>query len=721
MNMNKRFLIPAFVGSLLTLGFAGCTDDDAPGNTPLPAGTEFDFGGSLETTLTRTYYDPADEGKHDIEAWKIYWNYEADKYDHIYVYSPQAQDGFKQASYTVQATQNLATPAPVVKDDDTGVRTGSATSYNFYAMYPASAVKADSGNGNSLTATMPDKQTASTTEKMSNTAVTELKTTADMNCALMIAKEQFTPTAENPVGVRLNFKPFATMLDITANGTDDNLPNPVRITSVIIEADAPIAGDFTYDYDTESFTFGANASNAITIETLFPDNDGNKVGVMMGNGSKFSVRAFMIPNPDVTTLKVTLVTSASRTMTKSLTMDKFVKSQIHFVNLPKINADKLNLDYTIWLSQLDPNIYLSEISMPGSALSFNYLLSDDLKKTQTKTLTDQFNAGVRVFQCHINLHEDGSSVGIATNTGAPAPKDDGGYWSLTDVLNALKTEMAGIHKDEFCVLTVSDWIAGVTTDNMIELYSRLKTVLDKAEADGLAATGVSPETTIADVKGKVIVKVQLNGGHTVAWDKLTGANVWMNVYAEAAQSQPFYSPMLFGALPAKTAGGTSASALTGDMNIIYNDCDTPVEKNTWNNNYHYKDGVESNATAILAAYADNYDSNQHKNFAMTYLGGCGTSHTTGLFNKVTHNSQTPSEIAAHLNDIWLKNTNKPAQQPWGWVMCNSVGTESTTSQVITAVIEHNADPNFKLKRKANNTKSRPTGDVKGSTNGGSIF
>ena len=73
----------------------------------------------------------------------------------------------------------------------------------------------------------------------------------------------------------------------------------------------------------------------------------------------------MIPNPDVTSLKVKVVTAESKTMTKNLNMNSSKPKQIHFVKLPKINVKDLKFDYTIWLSQLDPNIYLSEIFVAG--------------------------------------------------------------------------------------------------------------------------------------------------------------------------------------------------------------------------------------------------------------------------------------------------------------------------------------------------------------------
>ena len=611
--MNKRFLIPALALPLLALNLAGCTDDDMPGNKPLPEGVEFNFGARVESKSgeTRTYYDPTDEANPDATAWKIFWNYEA-PLDHIYIYSPEAAEGFKQASYTVNATKDLDEPAPVTKDGETGVRTGAAASYNFYAMYPASAVKTGSGTGNALSATMPVNQTASATETMTDSPVGEFQTTADMNCALMIAKETgYTPTTGNQGKVQLQFDPFATMMDITVNGTDANTQANVRVTSVIIEADAPIAGDFTYDYNSETFTFGANASNSISVETLFADANGNKVGVPMGNNSTLRVRAFMIPNPAVTSLKVKVVTSQAKTMTKTLEMTNFKPKQIHFVKLPKIDVDNLKLDYTIWLSQLDENIYLSELSLPGSALAFNYLHSDNYMQTQTKTLTEQFNAGARVFQCHVNtitqtssIDGGSTSVGIADSQGHSVSKTGGGYWTIGDVLNALHTEMSGIHRDEFCVLTISDWIAGVTSDKLSTLYNRLKVVLANAANQGLVATGITPNTTIGDVKGKVIIKVQLNGGYTGEWSQLAGSNVWTNVYEEAAQTAPYYSPMLYGTLPATNAGGTSNSALTGNMNIIYSDCAEPVSY-SWGN-FTWKSGVQANAKAILAAYNDLY-------------------------------------------------------------------------------------------------------------------
>lgn len=732
--MNKGFLISIFTLSLMIIGLASCVNDNVTGGKPLPKGTEFDFGTTVDANLSRTYYDPADVANPNATYWKIFWNYQ-DPLDQVYIYSPQAMTGRQQAAYTVHGVKDQYS-ATATKNSEIGIQLSDANTYDFYGMYPAQNVKANSGSGYSLSATMPIFQTASTTEIMnSETNVGNLETSADMNSALMIAKKAgFMPSTQNNAKVDLQFEPFATTLNVTVNGVEkSNFNYKVLITSIIIEADAPIAGDFTYNYDTKAITFGENASNFIRIDTRFKDAAGHQIGVPMGPDSKLNVRAFMIPNPNVKNLKVKVVTSAAQTLTKTLNMTNFKNSQIHFAKLPKINASNLQFDYKIWLSQLDPNIYLSEISMPGSALTFSYKLSEDYQKTQTLDLTKQFENGIRVFQFHVNTvnqtstYDGGStSVGIALPGGTPMEKEDGSYYTIEDVINALHSEMKGVHKDEFCVVAISDWLQEKNTDNMRLLYQRLNAVIDKAGEMGLVAANVTPNTTIADVKGKVIFKIQLNGSERKyfnTWEELNGIDAWMNIFDDVANTNVYYSQMPFKTIPATNASSTSANVLSNNgMNYIYSEVADPVQYSIIDG-FYYKDGVKNCATNVLAAYANNYSSSEHRNFSMTYLGGQGAKN----LNLINTKYYLPSQIAQDLNKIWLdyikantKNTNDVLRtKPWGWVMLNRVGTEPTTSWCIEAVIRHNADPVFKHQRRSE--KARHSGDTQGTTNGGSIF
>lgn len=730
--MNKGFLISIFTLSLIIIGLASCVNDNTTGGKPLPKGTEFDFGTTVDANLSRTYYDPNDVANPNATFWKIFWNYQ-DPLDQVYIYSPQAMTGRQQAAYTVHGVKDQYS-ATATKNSEIGIQLSDANTYDFYGMYPAQNVKANSGSGHSLSATMPIFQTASTTEIMnSETNVGNLETSADMNSALMIAnKAGFMPSTQNNAKVDLQFEPFASMLNVTVNGVEQsNFNYKVLITSIIIEADAPIAGDFTYNYETKAITFGENASNFIRIDTRFKDAAGHQIGVPMGPDSKLNVRAFMIPNPNVNSLKVKVVTSAAQTLTKTLNMTNFKESQIHFAKLPKINASNLQFDYKIWLSQLDPNIYLSEISMPGSALTFSYKLNKDYQKTQTLNLTEQFENGIRVFQFHVNTvnqtstYDGGStSVGIALPDGTPMEKDGGGYWTIEDAINALHSEMKGLHKDEFCVVAISDWINSPNKDKMQLLYQRLNAVIDKAGEMGLVATNVSPNTTIADVKGKVIFKIQLNGtksNYFSIWNELNGIDAWMNIFDDVANTNVYYSQMPFKTIPATNASGTSANVLSNNgMNFIYSEVADPVQYSIIDD-FYYKDGVKNCVTNVLAAYANNYSSSEHRNFSMTYLGGQGEKNLIGT------KYYLPSQIAKDLNTIWLNyirantqnDTDELRIKPWGWVMLNRVGTEPTTSWCIEAVIRHNADPVFKHQRRSE--KVRHSGDTQGTTNGGSIF
>ena len=722
--MNKRFLISIFTLSLMIIGLASCVNDNVTGGKPLPKGTEFDFGTTVDANLSRTYYDPADVANPNATSWKIFWNYQ-DPLDQVYIYSPQAMTGRQQAAYTVHGVKDQYS-ATATKNSEIGIQLSDANTYDFYGMYPAQNVKANSGSGHSLSATMPIFQTASTTEIMdSKNPVSNLETSADMNSALMIAKKAgFMPNTNNNAKVDLQFEPFATTLNVTVNGVEQsNFQYKVLITSIIIEADAPIAGDFTYNYDTKAITFGENPSNFIEINTKFKDADGHQIGVPMGPDSKLNVRAFMIPNPNVKSLKVKVVTSAAQTLTKTLNMANFKNSQIHFAKLPKINASNLQFDYKIWLSQLDPNIYLSEISLPGSALTFSYKLSEDYQKTQTLNLKEQFENGIRVFQFHVT--NDGQKVAVALPvTGTPMPKDDGGTWTINDVIDALHAEMTGLHKDEFCVVAISDWLQDGQNylSDMIQLYQRLKAEIDDAGKRGLVATNVTPNTTIADVKGKVIFKIQLNGSKSKyfnAWKELNGTDAWMNIFDDVANTKVYYSQMPFKTVPATSASGTSANVLSNNgMNFIYSEVADPVR---YIGGFFYRDGVKNCVTNVLAAYANNYSSSEHRNFSMTYLGGQGAKNLSNT------KYYLPSQIAKDLNTIWLNyirantqnTTDDLRTKPWGWVMLNSVGTEPTTSWCIEAVIRHNADPVFKHQRRSE--RVRHSGDTQGTTNGGSIF
>lgn len=605
---------------------SSCSDDELRKDPPVQAGNEIKFGATLEQDqMSRTHYgdemnDPA------AVKWPIYWNY-PDNLDEIFIYSPQGATGRNQAKYTVHPTEpNQSTAASVTKIGEFGVQTGTDMEqpYDFYGLYPASATKGTAEN-HIISGTLPEFQSvtfAGTVDKPATilpdlsevtAGTTEYLTKPDMSACLMTAENTNVTLTADDQSVSLNFKPFASVLDITVNGPHITNTKPdYRVTSIKVIADAPIVGDFSYDFTkstlAEAFKAGANSSDTLEITTLGYDKNGNMLGMPLANQNTLRVQAFILPNPEVNNITVQVFTSDFRVWTKKLTMTSsggesiFKPSQIHKVTLPQLLADESKFNYNDWISQLDPRIYLSELSLPGSTSSFSWK-EDASNPMQHLTAKEQLAAGIRVFRCHIWLYDmasivDGGSPSFGINVNGTTY-----VRPLAEVIRELATEMHENHPDEFCVLMVSDYKqtieqasgtpgtsnyipaspsqASYNTDNFKTFYERFKVIMNRMVERGWVPTQIDANTTIGDVKGKVIVKLQLNasgaydggyrgnvldsysnieylgGGENASqlnnilnqisdWSGCDGAPALMNWWTARNGSALFYSPMTFG-------------------------------------------------------------------------------------------------------------------------------------------------------------------------------
>lgn len=605
--MKKSILTIAL--PLAALLMQSCSEDDFQEPSRVDSGANIRFGAMLDyNPVTRTWYGGQTTDPNGQSVWPIYWN--TDGSDHIFVYSPQGLTGRQQGAYTVKPKDGDKTiAADITVDTESGVQASDAATYNFYAVYPASAVKGPAV-GNTITATLSAEQKVTYADINGETGVkTELTLPAkpeagtivynmapDMNSCLMIANEaDVTLNEESPVTLR--FKPFSSVLDITIPGPTDNNTIPdsnegCAVTTVVIEADAPIAGDFTYDFspgisDESRITFGDNKSNVIEITTMGEDANANLTGVPLANGNELHLQAFMLPNPAVSSIKIKVYTSDSQIWTKTLAMsnsagDKiFIPTQIHKVRLPKLNFAEADFDYSRWISQLDPNIYLSELSLPGSCSSFSWKLgSGNSNAMQTLTALEQFKEGIRVFRGHIWLYDGTSSVDGQPGTFGINVAGNTYVRPMFEVIQILYDEIQKNHPDEFCVLMLSDYSttastasgndpgigSGVSDPNYDQFYSRFKAVTTELSARGYLPDHIDANTTIGDVKGKVIIKLQLNGngGNTSNgsargmdnlngllkkinnWTKVNDSNAFLNWWTPENGSNIFYAYMTYG-------------------------------------------------------------------------------------------------------------------------------------------------------------------------------
>lgn len=753
---------------LASVAMQSCSDDDMVNNgEPLKAGSEIRFGATLpDEVRSRTYY-----GEETDNKWPIYWSYLVQ--DEIFIYSPQALAGRNQATYRVMATEaNMAEAADIQKTGDAGIQTGSDPDalYKFYAIYPASAVTA-TATETAITGSLSGSQTVTLASSTGGKYVMS----PDMKNCLMIGTEGsangMQMTGEK---VPISFKPFATTLDITVNGPKANAGSigveGVTITSVVVSSTKPIVGDFTFDPSTGNTTIGEE-TGATTLNIPVHGADGR--GVTLKEGETLNLQAFILPNANVNDLKIQVVSATAQTWTKTLTVGTgdVAKSNVLKVSLPKLDGEQVGFDYSIWLSQMNDQTYIADISLPGAALFVNTQANGMSTSyiTQTLNLEGLFNAGIRVFQAHIQMDKNTTSAAGDGGYAFKFSTSNGTIVNLTlfEVLTQLSELMAASHTDEFCVLVLSDYGYGsnVTSD---EFYSRLRDVTNYAPFKDMLITDFSRETTIADAKGKIIIKYQLNtksgaeepdaNVNTVnSWLPLQGSQILLNLFTGDAGANVLYSPMTYGQVGSTiTYTGSSSetrptisSDIDDDSSLMWYTASRMIASADWSNAWELSDwsrdwkwrsngtvdmktkpsdlsngywfifgeqanagsnqtAVSNNITNMINAIVGTWTADRNK-YYMTYCGGATGGSNPNLTTMTTA-----------FNNKWLDNKDAIKNYPYGWVMLNQVGENTTTTEVIKCVIDHNTGiDGFTPAKKV--VKDAPSGDSEGAANGGSLM
>ncbi len=568
-----------YMASLAALMLTGCKDDEII-NRPDVSGNEVQFGAALDPVTRTEYGDRVDN------AYPIYWNH-GSNLDKIFIFAPDGRPGFTQGYYEVQPEDAGQTAAStVVRTSETGVQWGSGETTDFYAFYPGNESFGLQVNGSTLTATLPGEQMVTfpadafpsdpTTQNITITG------TPDMNNCMMYAQTPNVPTgADNKIS--LQFKPLSSVLDITINGTDDEtnfyVPEDPKlgrtwaeVTSIEVESkNHQISGTFSYNFANNTYT--ANSAQAkdkvIRVDTRVQKKDeaGNDVleGITLYKNQRLNVKIFLLPTADLNDLTVTVHTADNRVWIKNLTMTQWKTSQINPAILPKLNLKNKQFDYSVWMSQLDPNIMASELSLPGSCMSFTSQATTTLAdgaKVQTLNYKQQYDLGIRVFQCHAYVDNtetgaDGANGKIMVRVGSA--NTGIGFF---DVIKDLCSFMADNHSNEYCVVVVSDYINS-GEPSLSDFYKRLKTLSQWPTIAPLLADNVTSKSTLGELAGKVILKVQLRGvtspditdnpvsfsdgmNYINTWDDINGSRALLSQWVGDARSRVVYARSAYG-------------------------------------------------------------------------------------------------------------------------------------------------------------------------------
>lgn len=271
----------------------------------------------------------------------------------------------------------------------------------------------------------------------------------DMNSAVMVARKTM-PADKFGLDVPLQFNVLADVLDITLNGPvtpntlggNANSANPdgipaqfIQIQALTIEVVDPdakdengqtitdisklpvdnsvaisgsfdlnmaegadkvvdnVSGNATIQLQT-SMTIDENGVSSVYYPTLFVRG----TSTAYKDIDHLRLRAFLIPGQvtgnDLRKLRVHLQTNCGDFYQMLENDGNFVTGNIYPVKFGYFKTRGVDFDLKAWVSQLDPDIYLSELSVPGAWHAANPAAQGG------RSIQELYDAGIRAFEVH---------------------------------------------------------------------------------------------------------------------------------------------------------------------------------------------------------------------------------------------------------------------------------------------------------------------------------
>ena len=443
MTMKMYINIYALVAMALFVG--SCADELQPAFEPVQIvpGEEILFGACYRPVsadkapadrTTRTVYGETNANKDWIE---INW---IPEHDRMQIASPESAgvaNGV--AEYKVQASQNSETNGgasvvtELVRTGDAGLQWGVVAQnkvYNFYAVYPSvnqlkesPAAAAANGcglsKGGHLTGHLPTDQTYG--ENVTQ-AGERWVFSPNMNYAYMVANAKDTIDSFNEEGVafmdkaiNLEFQSLVTALQFEIKAGDLSLPNTtpennkIEIVSVAIfsQSGQQLAGDFEYNI-AENATPGLVTKGNTSYSQVIQKFQDFPQPITLNNepSSALDLTFFLLPSAVNYTsgdLKLQVIYNVGgvpqmKTATIGTEIPARVKRYFKDVTLP---SHTTKVDASVWFQALNPNILVSQVSIPVAANTFansEYGVTETYRIQQTLTIEDMWDMGVRGFE-----------------------------------------------------------------------------------------------------------------------------------------------------------------------------------------------------------------------------------------------------------------------------------------------------------------------------------
>lgn len=720
--MKKNIFLIA--GIALTAMFSGCADEnlDNTVKNPVKSGEEIMFGSELSGDAevieskpgTRTVY-----GDRTTTGVPVYW--EADGSDEIAIFCNQAsQPANHLVNYKItpdETNHEIAATVAKVNTSEAGLQWGDLdTEHRFYAFYPASAVKgsAEENRTGQITANIPVTQQvqewrkgtfeSSDTEFNGKTVYFGLP---NMDYAYMYAYNAVTPSEVNKSqAINLQFHNLVTVLDITVQGPSSGTATITNINVDAIEGEEPIlTGDFTCNIrNTETGVIGTcdpvGDFNEERGRISIPCYD-KKTGqfIQLGPNELLNVKAYIIPQDNNTvtkrTLRVTVSLLNGAPCRKTLQTADVTPHKINRVILPPLTIGGTNY----WMSSLDPNIYVSELSLPGSKMS--YLTSANRANIvyQNATIEEQLLDGVRAFIFHTQRMSNGE-LRISVN-GSPLSTTLKG--ALAEIATFLKdAETKGKKQETAFVLVTYSGGNGSEKDWMTALQNTVNECAGDYDTYRIFDKEMTPDVTLGDVAGQIILKANYNSDAMIS-----GAGTAPLMYTK------WEVPYVEGGLPMTWGNPNSAANLWWLYQEVTSVLDTDKNENSGYTAEATKAEKNANIKAIFQKSVDAYNNDtSHKTWFMNDLGGyyCWeTREWAGIIPYWQEHTDTKA-LATDMNSLGVSELqNRTENAGLGLVYMNFADKQEDSGALYKSdwLIQTIIDNNFKfaLRKKGSSTTS----------------
>ena len=733
----KKIAYSLFAAAFVVL--SGCQDDVVVEEPVVPAqtGDEITFGSSLENTGvdTRTAY--GDEPVNG--AYPVYW--EADGSDQISIYCPEAAQG-KIVNYTVKPAEDDATHSSAVtkvNPEQAGLQWGDVNQiHHFSAFYPANQIKGQKDG--KLLGEIPVDQRPVAWKKTINDDGTIIYTgVANTDYAFMWAYNEHDPKQGGDVA--LSFKPWVTILDVEINGPENDASNGIKMSSVQLRATdyTTLTGDFVIDFtdveqnpDDPDAAPGYEAAGStsatrsqISIQLYaneFVNEDGSKEQfndfITLKHGDKIVVRFYLLPkdtNYDTSTtqnLQLRVTPFNSSVLTRTLNAQGGTQSNgilAHKVNkviLPPVSQRGNNY----WMSSLNPNIFVTELSLPGSKMSYQTEANGANVAYQKLPIADQIQNGIRAFQIQTastntgryNMDGGSASDQVLYMTVAGTKTDTRFREIVQEIATGLKNAETEGRSNEyaFILLTASlsecedygRYISGSHVEGQQAWMDAIRNELEYMTQQGRNADTyriytdeITPSTTISDVAGHIIIKVNYNNesmaSHLSESDKIPA------MFAQWGTRSDIETPFTETNAYAINAmrWGTSRNADAGTLQWFYHEATTVGTEESETDKIN---NIEDMWRKSIEYYEDNDD---HSMWFLNDLGGSYASSTGGEYPQGVND--WTAKIGPYATNL-LQNRTEDATL--GIVLMNFADPDDEyTGNLIQTIINNNF--NFELR------------------------